>query len=197
MKKYWEFWLDERERSVRMSYIVLVLIGVIALLSFSLYKLYTAPKPVYVIMAKQESGIVFPNQYTKPVLQDFVEKYLTLTYSYTPNTVRDSLQMASYFVSPKLYTSVKYDFESRIKYSIQQNISSSIYFYRDSFKYKKIGEGVWEAQENALIKQYFGTNLIKKKVQFDITIKRGSPTKENPFGLYVYSLVANEVKGGE
>ena len=193
MKKYWEFWLDERERSIRMSYLVIVLIMVILVLTYSLYKIYTTPKPIYVISANQQTGIVVPNRYSKVVLKSFIRHYLTLTNTYTPDTVKNNLREASYYVIPKLYATTKYDFANIVSSSVQQNISSAIFIDDKSIKIKKKGKGIWEATLDAQIDEYFGTNLIKKRVSFDIIIERGSPTDENPYGLYIYSLEEKEV----
>ena len=193
MKKYWEFWLDERERSIRMSYVVLVLVSVIFILTYALYKIYATPKPIYVISPNQQTGIVVPNKYNKFVVKDFVKHYLTLTNTYTPSTVKENLSEASYYIVPKLYASTKYDFENTINSSIQQNMSSAIFINDKSMKVQKKAKGVWEVTLNAQINIYFGTSLIKKNVKFNITVKRGNPTDKNPYGLYLYSLKESEV----
>ncbi len=193
MKKYWEFWIDEREKSIRMSYIVIVLVGVILILSFSLYKIYTSPKPVYVISANQQTGIVIPNRYTKVVLEDFVRHYLTLTNTYTPDTIKSNFQEASFYIVPKLYATTKYDFANTISSSIQQNVSSAIYINNKDIKIAKKENDFWSITLTATLSSYFGSNLIKKHVQFNIIVKKGSPTNKNPYGLYIYSLEEKEV----
>lgn len=193
MKKYWEFWLDEREKSIRMSYIVIALIGVIFILSLSLYKIYTTPKPVYIISANQQTGVVIPNRYSKVVLRDFIRHYLVLTNTFTPDTVKSNFQEASSYVVPKLYATTKYDFANIINSSIQQNVSSAIFINDKNITIKKKDKNFWAVTLSATINKYFGSNLIKKHVEFSVIIKKGSPTDENPYGLYIYSLEEKEV----
>jgi len=191
VKKYWEFWLDERERSIRMSYIVIVEAVVIVILTYSLYRVYTAPKPIYVISPHQETGIVVPNKYSKVVVEDFVRHYLNLVYTYTPNTVKENLNQASNFIVPKLYAVTRYDFANAIQMSTQQNISSSIFI--KSIKIKSKNNKIWFINVLAEVDKYFGSNAIKKNVLFKIIVKRGFPSNRNPYGLYIYSLEESEV----
>ncbi len=190
MKKYWEFWLDERERSVRMTYVVLVQFVVIFLLSYALIKITTAPKPVYVVPMTANPSMIYPNRYTKTVVRDFVERYLNLLYTYTPSNIKENYATAEQYISPELYQEAEYEMSQNVQSALNQGLSSVIYIKK--IEMKKISDNQWRADVSAVIKQFFAGNTpIVKKVSFTIYLKVGSATQKNPYGLYVYSLAVN------
>ena len=193
MKKYWEFWLDERERSIRMSYVVLIQFIVIFFLSYALVKITTAPKPVYVVPMSTKPSIIYPNRYTKTVVRDFVERYLNLLYTYTPSNIKENYATAEQYISPELYQEAEYEMNQNLQSALNQGLSSVVYIKKISVK--KIAEDQWKVTVSAVIKQFFAGNTpIVKNVSFTVYLKAGSATEKNPYGLYIYSLV---VSGGK
>lgn len=187
MKKYWEFWLDERERSVRLTYVVLVQFAVIFILTYSLFKITTAPKPVYVVPISSGPEVVYPDKYTENVVKDFVERYLNLLYTYTPKNIKKNYNVLVKYVAPELYQEAEYDIMQNEQTAINQELSSVIYF--NSVKSKKIKEGKWLVVVSATIKQFFAGNTpIVKNVTLNVYVESMSATKNNPYGLYIYSL---------
>jgi hypothetical protein len=189
VKKYWEFWKDDEKLRIftlRIAVLeTLALALMVILFGYMLGKYFLSPKPVYVVTSGY-NGVVIPSQYQGEVIYNFTQNYLSLLYSFTPANFDDRVKEAENLALPAMYQSIE-RYARNIKQTFtSQNYASSISFTAKDVAVKIIDKNTFLIKVNkANVSNYYDSVTNAQKVSFDITIVKGNPSLENPFGLYV------------
>lgn len=188
-KKYWEFWKDDEKLRIFTLRIAVLetaaLFLMVILFGYTLGKYYLSPKPVYVVTTGA-NGVVVPENYEGRFIYDFVQNYLNLLYTYTPSNFKDRVKDAENLALPSMYQSIEKYAKSVKSNFATQDYASAISYTEKDVKITLIKKDTYLINiKNATVNNYYDSITSTNKVSFNITIVKGLPSEEDPYGLYV------------
>lgn len=186
-KKFWEAWGDTEALNAKLSILVVGLFILVAILSVSLIKSATAPKPIYCIPGATEAGIVYPGKIPDEVIGVFAQNFVFSLINFTAATVEESRPLVQKYLAPPFLQKMKAGLDEEIKRTQTHNISSLLAVTSDP-KVKKTSRG-YSVDISGRKKVYLGADVVSdENVVYTLTLEKVRPTDLNFYGLIITNM---------
>ena len=182
--KYYDLLSSKEEKSTFLGLANYGLVFLCIIFLIIIFKISTAPKPVYYVPGATQSGVAYPNQIPDEAIKGFGLSYTLTRANFTPNTIRKVLNVTYKYLNPELYAIDKAK-EEYLCQRVDRNSLSQTFSLTGEPTFIEIAGG-YEVIISGTEQKYTGKTLAStENVSYRVVVKKVVPTEINKYGLAI------------
>lgn len=166
------------------STLVVLLFGSAAL-SVALVGEAGKDREVVLVPGIEKETVVHPGLVPDGIARDFAEIYIVRFENYTPDTIELTSSRLKALVAPRKFHAFSEMHARRVKLTAESGLVSQLVLHGGYASVEREGERI-VVELSGVKRLYVADRLTQNaRLRYRITIERGEPVEENPYGLFV------------
>ena len=143
-------------------------------------------RQILVVPGPAKERLVMAGEVSDDLALDFAELYLTRYENYTPESVSRIADRLSGLIVPGQYHAFMERVRERVELTRESGVVSQFVILHDASLHIERGKGALVVEVRAVRRLYIADRPTKIDIlRYRVTIEPGTPTAENPYGLFI------------